>query len=72
LTDREKGLHIRDIKRDIAYFSRSFRRAHVSVDITGCSSDAAARKIRDALTPAPMKDESEALEQRSARMNALV
>jgi shikimate kinase len=72
LTDREKGLHLRELKQDIAYFSRSFRRAHVSVDITGCSSDEAVRKIRDALTPAPMKDESEALEQRSARMNALV
>jgi shikimate kinase len=36
LTDREKGLYVREIKRDIAYFSPSFRRAHVSVDITGC------------------------------------
>jgi shikimate kinase len=72
LTDCEKGRHFREIKRDIAYFSRSFRRAHVSIDITGCSSDEAARKIRDALPPAPMKDESQALEQRSARMNALV
>ena len=24
LTDREKGLYLREIKRDIAYFSRSF------------------------------------------------
>ena len=72
LTDREKGLYFREIKRDIAYFSRSFRRAHVSVDITGCSPDEASRKIRDALTPAPLKDESEASEQCSARMHALV
>jgi shikimate kinase len=72
LTDREKGLHLRELRRDIAYFSRSFRRAHVSVDISGCSSDEAAHKIRDALMPAPMKGESEAPEQRSARMSALV
>jgi hypothetical protein len=55
LTDREKGLYVREIKRDIAYFSSSFRRAHVSVDITGCGPDEASRKIRDALTPAPLK-----------------
>jgi shikimate kinase len=72
LTDREKGLHLRELKADIAYFSRSFRRAHMSVDITGCSSNEAARKIRGALMPAPMKDESEAPEQRSARVNELV
>jgi len=51
LTDREKGLYLREIKRDIAYFSRSFRRADVSVDIAGCSSDEASRKVRDALMP---------------------
>jgi shikimate kinase len=70
LTDREKGLYLREIKRDIAYFSRSFRRAHVSVDITGCGPDEASRKIRDALTPALLIDESEASEQCFARMHA--
>jgi shikimate kinase len=72
LTDREKGLYLREIKRDIAYFSRSFRRAHVSVDIAGCSPHEASRKVRDALTPVLLKDPSEALEQRSARMHAMV
>jgi shikimate kinase len=72
LTDREKGLCLREIRRDIAYFSRSFRRAHVSVDIAGCSPDEASRKVRDALTPALLKNPSEALEQRSARMQAMV
>ena len=72
LTDREKHLYLREIKRDITYFSRSFRRAHVSVDINGCSPDEASRKIKDALTLAPFKDESEASEQRSARIHALV
>jgi len=69
LTDREKSLYVREIKRDIAYFSRSFRRAHVSVEITGSSPDEASRKVRDVLTPAPLKDQSEALERGSARMH---
>jgi shikimate kinase len=68
LTDPERGLYLREIERDIAYFSRSFRRAHVSVDITGCSPDEAARKVKDSLTPAPLKDQGEASERRSTRM----
>ena len=72
LTDREKSLYVREIKRDITYFSRSFRRAHVSVDITGSSPDEASRKVKDALTPAPLKDQSEASEGGSARMHVPV
>jgi shikimate kinase len=72
LTDHEKRLYLREIRRDIAYFSRSFRRAHVSVDITGCRPDEASLKIRDALKPAPLRDESEGSDQCSARMYALV
>lgn len=62
LTDREKRLYLREIKRDIAYFSGSFTRAHVSVDITGCSPDEALRKVKDALTLAPLDEQSEASE----------
>jgi shikimate kinase len=62
LTDREKRLHLREIKRDIAYFGRSFHRAHMSVDIAGCDPGEASRKIRDALTPAPLRNQSEASE----------
>jgi shikimate kinase len=60
LTDRERGLCLWEIKRDIAYFNRSFRRADVSVDITGCSPNEASRKVRDLLTSAPLNDQSEA------------
>jgi len=49
LTDSEKGLYFREIERDIAYFGRSFRRAHVAVDIAGCGTGEASRKVRDAL-----------------------
>jgi len=72
LTDLEKTLYLREINGDIAYFSRSFRRAHVSVDIAGFSPEEASRKVRDALTPALLKDPSEALQQRSARTHATV
>jgi len=71
-TDREKGLYLREIKRDIAYFSRSFCGAHMCVDITGCSPDEASRKVREALIPVLLKDPSEALEQRTARTHAMV
>ncbi|CAN5612010.1 hypothetical protein BH10PSE6_BH10PSE6_45610 [soil metagenome] len=60
LTDREKRLYLREIKRDIAYFSRSFTKAHVSVDITGCNPDEALHKVKDALTPARLNSRSEA------------
>jgi shikimate kinase len=72
LTNREKGLYLREIKRDIAYFSRSFCRAHMSVDITGCSPDEGSRKVSEALIPALLKDPSEASEQRPARTQAVV
>jgi len=72
LTDREKGLYLREIKRDIAYFSRSFCRAHMSVDITGCSPSEALRRVREALIPALLNYPREALEQRSVRTQAKV
>jgi len=51
LTAREKRHHLREIRRDIAYYGRSFQRAHATVDIAGCDPDAAARKVGDALAP---------------------
>jgi hypothetical protein len=61
---------LREIKQDIAYFNRSYRRADVSVDITGCRLDDASRRIWDVLKPAPSKDQSDASEQRTAIMHA--
>ena len=72
LTDLEKAHYLREINGDIAYFGRSFRRAHVSVDIAGCSPEEASRKVRDALTPALLNDPGEALQQSSARTHARV
>jgi shikimate kinase len=62
LTGHERAFYLREIKRDIAYFSRSFGRADVSVDISGCSLEDAARRVREALKPTPLKDRSEVSE----------
>jgi shikimate kinase len=70
LTDREKRLYLREIKRDIAYFGRSFRRAHVSVNIDGCSSDEASRKARNALMP--VLNPGEGLGQRSTNIHPVL
>ena len=50
LTDREKGFYLRRIRDDIAYFRRSFQRAHITVDIAGCGAGEACRTVQDALT----------------------
>jgi shikimate kinase len=50
LTDREKSFYLREITGDIAYFRRSFQRAHIAVDIAGCGAEEACRKVKDALT----------------------
>jgi len=68
LTDREKRLYLRKIKGDITYFSHSFQRAHVSVDITGGGPDESARKVKDRLTLARSKERSQASEYRLGRM----
>jgi shikimate kinase len=62
LTDREKRDYLRKIRGDITYFSGSFQQAHVSVDITGCGPDEAARRVKDRLTLASSKEPSQASE----------
>lgn len=49
LTDHEKGLYLREIKRDIAYYDRSFRRADVTVDISSCGLEEASLISRESL-----------------------
>ena len=47
LTEKEKGLYVREIRKDIAYFGRTYRRAHITVDIAGLTPDDAARKLKE-------------------------
>lgn len=72
LTDDDRRLHLRQIRDDIAYFSRSFHRAHVSVDIAGCSPGEASHKVSDALNSLASKDQKNAQVQPSATMHPLV
>jgi shikimate kinase len=58
LTDSEKRFYLREIKRDIAYFRRSFCRAHIRVDVAGCSPSKASRKVRDALKSVASNNQS--------------
>lgn len=63
LTPRERSRYLREIRQDIAYFSRSFQRADVLVDIAGCSPCDASRKVKDALMLPPSNESTEASEQ---------
>jgi shikimate kinase len=68
LTDREKNLYLREIKRHVAYYRRSFQRAHVSIDITGCSPYEASHKVKNALAQVPSKQHRETSEQSARRL----
>lgn len=45
LSDREKRLHLREIKKDITYFGRTYRRAHIHANIEGLDAEAGAAHI---------------------------
>ena len=51
LTEREERLYLREIKRDIAYFRRSYQHANLTVHIAGLGPEDAAHKIMDLLVP---------------------
>ena len=50
LTEKEKLFYLREIKKDIAYFRKSYDRADLRVDISGMSAEAAAEKVRQSIT----------------------
>ncbi len=49
LTAEEKKLYLREIKEDITYFSKSYHRADLHVDISGLDSVKAAQKVKEAV-----------------------
>jgi shikimate kinase len=49
LTDREKSLYLKEIRKDITYFKKSYERADLKIDIRGLDVDEAAGKIWDTL-----------------------
>ncbi len=49
LTSKEKKLYLREIKKDITYFRRSYQRVKLRVDISGLDKDQSALKIKKAV-----------------------
>ncbi|MGH7069326.1 MAG: hypothetical protein ACREFO_04860, partial [Acetobacteraceae bacterium] len=50
LTDDERRHYLREIRGDISYFRRSWRKAHLVIDIAGCfSAENAASRVFEAL-----------------------
>ncbi len=49
LTPKEKKLYLREIKKDITYFRKSYERANLKVDISDLDPDQAARKVKEAV-----------------------
>ena len=49
LSSKEKKLHLREIKKDMTYFCKSYRRADLQVDISELDQEQAALKIKTAV-----------------------
>ena len=49
LTVHEKRLYLKEIKKDISYFRKSYERADLQVDISGLDIEQAAGKVKEAL-----------------------
>ena len=49
LTDQEKRLYLREIKLDTTYFKRSYKKAHLAVNIAGLDADLATVKVSEKL-----------------------
>ena len=49
LTEKEKRLYLKEIKKDITYFNRTYKRADISVHISGLGPEKAAKKVKEML-----------------------
>jgi hypothetical protein len=49
LTERDRFLYLEEIRRDIAYYRRTYKRAHIVVDMAGWSPGEASLRIKDLL-----------------------
>ncbi len=49
VTGKEKPLYLKEIKKDITYFNRTYKRADISVRISGLGPEQAARKVKEML-----------------------
>lgn len=53
LSSKEKGLCLEEIKEDISYFRRTYRRADLTVTIAGLGPEEAARRVKNMLAELP-------------------
>jgi len=49
LTDKEKVYYLKEIRKDITYFNRTYKRSDISVHISGLTVDQAATKVKEVL-----------------------
>ena len=49
LTDEEKRLFLREIKKDITYFRKTYERAHLRIDISDLDPKESARRVKEAV-----------------------
>lgn len=49
LTDDDKRHYLREIKKDITYFGKTYKRAHLLVNISGLSIEDSVTRIQDAI-----------------------
>ena len=49
LTQKERSYYLKEINKDITYYNRSYKRADMTVHISGLKPDQAALKIKEAL-----------------------
>jgi shikimate kinase len=49
LNSEEKRLYLREIKKDITYFRKTYERAHLRIDISGIDVKQAAHKVKEAV-----------------------
>jgi regulator of PEP synthase PpsR (kinase-PPPase family) len=52
-TAKEKAFYLRDIRADIDYFGRTYRRSHIVIDIAGQGIEESAKRIQDSLSASP-------------------
>jgi shikimate kinase len=55
MPDDEKAYYLQEIKKDIAYFERTYKKAHLTVDLSGLGIEKSAAKIIDCLNDAAWK-----------------
>ncbi len=57
LTDEEKRLYRKEIKKEITYFKKSYQRANFHADIAGLDAEASAAMIEELLLQCPKENE---------------